>query len=83
MRPDSIDSVPDPIKTDPIARVNPSRRKDREERDREAEELGRKNRRGRHGGDPAPEEPEDREGESSPTPRGSNPKRGHQLDLLV
>ncbi|GEM_PF-2492182 len=84
MRPDSVDPLPDRIKTEPIARVNPARGKEREERDREAGEPERKNsRRRRDGVEDQTTEP-DRTREKSPASEGGeNPRRGTRIDLVI
>ncbi len=84
MRPDSIDPLPERIKTEPVARVNPSRRKERDEQNRDAER-----RPDTHSRSPkdVPENPAadpDRQVEdSSAPPPGRIPRRGTHLDLIV
>ena len=80
MRPDSVDPLPDRIKTEPVTRVNPSRGKEREERDREAGELARQNsRRRKRRVEDHPAEPD-----QTPAPKGGeSPKRGTRIDLVI
>ena len=84
MRPDSIDPLPERIKTEPMSRVHPTRQKEREERDREADDRERRK----------PPRREDRaQGETGvaegpgknpavPAP-GKSPRRGKHLDLTI
>ena len=84
MRPDSVDPLPDRIKTEPVARVNPARGKEREERDREGGEPERKNSRRRRGGAEDQTTKTDRTREESPASKGGeSPRRGTRIDLVI
>ncbi len=89
MRPDSIDPLPEPIKTEPMSRVNPTRQKEREDREREERdrEAGdRKRRKPRHGRDgeagSAADAERPVEGPTAPA-GGKSPRRGKHLDLTI
>jgi hypothetical protein len=83
MRPDSIEVPSQPIKPDAVSRVNPSRKKEREDRREDAGDSEEKNTR---------QERTPRGGTSPPGETGKNPKntpegksstRGRRLDMLV
>ncbi|MBN1826848.1 MAG: hypothetical protein JW958_11335 [Candidatus Eisenbacteria bacterium] len=87
---DGMDIPANPLRTEPIRRVLPSRSKEREEHSREEfRELveGEKDHEEEKGGDtqeptPSAAEPEEKKGETADRPPPP-PRRGDRLDLLV
>ena len=83
MRPDSIEVPSQPIKPDAVSRVNPSRKKEREDRREDVGEPEEKNTRRKQtprGGTSSSDEPGEK---PENAPEGKSSTRGRRLDMLV